>query len=74
MDCAATCEFFGGISVATLYRGIGHIYPRPVNVSDNVVRWLADECEAALQRMIAEHREPRDKPRRGRRPRLIPAA
>ena len=54
-DCATTCAFFGGIDVCTLYRGMtAGRYPRPVLVSANVARWLADECEAALQRMINE--------------------
>ena len=66
-DCATTCAFFGGIDVSTLYRGVhSGRYPRPVNVSDNVVRWLADECEAALQRMIAARDEPKLAERRGR--------
>jgi predicted DNA-binding transcriptional regulator AlpA len=53
-DRETTLEFFGGIDVSTLYRGIrSGRYPRPVYVSDNVVRWLAGECEAALERMIA---------------------
>ena len=67
-DCATTCAFFGAIDVSTLYRGVhSGRYPRPVNVSDNVVRWLADECEAALQRMIAARDEPKLAERRGRR-------
>ena len=50
----------GGIDVSTLYRGVhSGRYPRPVNVSNNVVRWLADECEAALVRMIAQRDEPK---------------
>jgi hypothetical protein len=33
------------------------------------VRWLADECEAALARMIAERDKPKlSKKKRGRRP------
>jgi predicted DNA-binding transcriptional regulator AlpA len=53
-DRETTCEFFGGIDPSTLYRGmdVGR-YPRPVLVSANVARWLAGECEAALNRMIA---------------------
>ena len=46
-------------------------YPRPVNVSNNVVRWLADECEAALDRMIAARDEPKPSERRGRPRRKI---
>jgi hypothetical protein len=47
--------FFGGeekpIALATLYRGmtLGR-YPKPIDVGG--VRWIAAECEAALQRMI----------------------
>jgi predicted DNA-binding transcriptional regulator AlpA len=66
-DRATTLAFFGDIDVSTLYRGIhSGRYPRPVNVSSNVVRWLADECEAALARMIAERDEPKPPERRGR--------
>lgn len=69
-DRATTLAFFGGIDVSTLYRGIhSGRYPRPINVSNNVVRWLADECEAALARMIAERDKPKlSKKKRGRRP------
>jgi len=71
-DRATTLEFFGGIDVSTLYRGINTgRYPCPVNVSTNVVRWLADECEAALDRMIAARDEPKPPPRRGRPRRRI---
>ena len=66
LDCGATCEFFGGIDTSTLYRGMNAgRYPRPVTVSNNVVRWLADECEAALQCMIAARHEPKKAERRG---------
>ena len=52
---------------APLYRGVhSGRYPRPVNVSANVVRWLADECEEALERMIAERDQPQPPQRRGR--------
>ena len=72
-DRATTLAFFGGIDVSTLYRGIhSGRYPRPVNVSNNVVRWLADECEAALDRMIAARNEPKPSERRGRPRRLSP--
>jgi predicted DNA-binding transcriptional regulator AlpA len=71
-DRATTLEFFGGIDVSTLYRGIrSGRYPRPVNVSNNIVRWLADECEAALSRMIAARDEPKLAERRGRPRRKI---
>jgi predicted DNA-binding transcriptional regulator AlpA len=67
-DCATTCAFFGGIDVSTLYRGMNAgRYPHPVLVSANVARWLADECEAALQRMIAARDDPsKQATRRGR--------
>ncbi|WP_426615366.1 helix-turn-helix transcriptional regulator [Bradyrhizobium sp. McL0616] len=78
-DCETVLRFFGGskpIHISTLYRGIhSDLYPKPVNVSANVVRWLGHECRAAQQRMLSE----RDKPkklqgaaRRGR-PRRVPA-
>ena len=71
-DRDMTCAFFGGIDVSTLYRGVhSGRYPRPVNVSANVVRWLADECEATLDRMIAERNEPKPPQRRGRPARRV---
>jgi predicted DNA-binding transcriptional regulator AlpA len=73
-DRATTLEFFGGIDVCTLYRGMrSGRYPRPINVSDNLVRWLGDECEAALERMISERDKPKPKPTkpRGRKRRRI---
>jgi hypothetical protein len=69
---ATVLKFFGGdkpLHTSTLYRGIDTgIYPPPINVSPNVVRWLGHECRAARQRMLAA----RDKPkppshRRGRK-------
>jgi predicted DNA-binding transcriptional regulator AlpA len=60
-DRRAVLEFFGGtkpLHPSTLYRGLGLIYPRPINTSGNTVRWLADECRATLQRMIAERDTP----------------
>jgi len=73
-DRATTCEFFGGINVSTLYRGVhSGRYPRPVNVSNNAVRWLADECEAALERMIGERDGRKRATQRGRRRRLVAA-
>lgn len=73
-DRETTCEFFGGIDVSTLYRGVhSGRYPRPVNVSNNVVRWLADECEAALERMIGERDGRKRGTQRGRRRRLVAA-
>jgi predicted DNA-binding transcriptional regulator AlpA len=51
------CAFFGGdkpIHIATLYRGIDTgRYPRPINVADNVVRWIGAECREALAQIIA---------------------
>jgi hypothetical protein len=41
-------------------------YPRPINISDNLVRWLGDECEEALRRMIAARDEPKPKPAKPR--------
>jgi predicted DNA-binding transcriptional regulator AlpA len=71
-DRETTLAFFGGIDVSTLYRGMNAgRYPRPVLVSANVARWLADECEAALQRMIAMRDEPKLPTGRGRKRRRI---
>jgi predicted DNA-binding transcriptional regulator AlpA len=54
-DRATVLAFFGGISVGAFYRGIAaKRYPRPVMVSPNVARWLASECEARLEELIAE--------------------
>src|SRR5258705_12516108 len=64
-DRETTCAFFGGIDISTLYRGMAAkppLYPRPVLVSANVARWLADECEATLDRMIAARDQPKPKP------------
>jgi predicted DNA-binding transcriptional regulator AlpA len=74
MDRAMTLEFFGGIDVSTLYRGVrSGRYPRPINVSDNIVRWLADECQAALDRMISDRDKPKPKSTkpRGRKRRRV---
>ena len=69
-DRATVQKFFGGskpIHLSTLYRGVhSGLYPKPVNVSENVVRWIGHECRAARQRMIAERGEPKPLPRRGR--------
>jgi len=45
---------FGGINASTLYRGIrvGR-YPRPIKVGPQSSRWILEECEASLQRMIS---------------------
>jgi predicted DNA-binding transcriptional regulator AlpA len=71
-DRQTVLEFFGGtkpLHASTLYRGMASgIYPRPINVSANVVRWVADECRAATQRMLAARDEPKPpSPRRGRK-------
>jgi predicted DNA-binding transcriptional regulator AlpA len=68
-DRQTVLKFFGGrrpLHLSTLYRGVGTIYPRPVYVSANAVRWLRSECEAALDRMIAARDEPKPPQRRGR--------
>jgi predicted DNA-binding transcriptional regulator AlpA len=66
-------KFFGGerpLHLSTLYRGIERgIYPRPVYVSANSVRWVASECHAARQRMLDERESRRPVTGRGR-PRL----
>lgn len=60
--------YFGGdkpLHISTLYRGINTgIYPGPITISGNGVRWLASECRDALQRMIGG----RDKPKTKRGP------
>lgn len=72
----ATVEkYFGGekpIHTSTLYRGVGlGIYPRPINVGPNLVRWLPHECRAARQRMLAARDEPKQPTGRGRKRRQI---
>ena len=56
LDRASVCRYFGGskpIDPSTLYRGIRQgRYPRPVKVGPGASRWLREECEAALQRMV----------------------
>ena len=70
-DREETCAYFGGgvakpINVSTLYRGIAKkIYPEPINVSLNVVRWIPRECREARQKLIAQ-RGKTPKPKRGR--------
>lgn len=72
-DKQTVVEFFGGsrpLSIATLYRGMANgVYPRPVKTSANCARWIADECRATAQRMIAARDEPPTKPERRGRPR-----
>jgi predicted DNA-binding transcriptional regulator AlpA len=66
LDIEAVCRFFGGtkpLHPATIYRGLGTRYPRPVRVSPNVNRWLRSECEAALKAILHAPREPLPSPR-----------
>lgn len=73
-DAPKVQEYFGGIKpihISTLYRGVhSGLYPPPINVSPNVVRWLGGECRAARQRMLAARNQPKPKPAkpRGRKP------
>jgi predicted DNA-binding transcriptional regulator AlpA len=58
MTLDEVCRFFGGsapLHPATVYRGIGIRYPRPVKIGPNSNRWFRTECEAAL-RALAERR------------------
>jgi predicted DNA-binding transcriptional regulator AlpA len=79
-DAAKVQEYFGGtkpIHISTLYRGVdAKIYPSPINVAPNIVRWLPRECRAARQRMIAARDQPKPKPAkpRGRKRRQIATA
>ena len=71
-DSGKVRAYFGGnkpLHISTLYRGIcTGIYPPPINVSPNVVRWLPGECREARQRMIAARDQPKPKPApRGRK-------
>ena len=72
-DRQTVLDFFGGtkpLHISTLYRGLASgIYPKPINTSGNTVRWLASECRATLQRMIAARDEPHKRPEYGVRPR-----
>jgi hypothetical protein len=74
-DRQKVLAFFGGskpIHVSTLYRGVQNgIYPPPMNVSDNVVRWLGHECRAAQQRMFTARGKPKLATPRGRKRRKI---
>jgi hypothetical protein len=67
--------YFGGnrpLHTSTLYRGIRDgIYPKPIRVSRSAVRWLASECRAAAQRMIAARDDPPKRAERRRRPRRL---
>jgi predicted DNA-binding transcriptional regulator AlpA len=69
LDIEAVCRFFGGtkpLHPATIYRGIGIRYPRPVRVSPNVNRWLRSECEVALKALLEAPREPLPSPKHRR--------
>jgi predicted DNA-binding transcriptional regulator AlpA len=72
-DRAFVQKFFGGskpLHISTLYRGMADgIYPKPIKASVNSVRWLASECRAALDRMIAERDQPPKRAERRGRPR-----
>jgi predicted DNA-binding transcriptional regulator AlpA len=53
----AVLAFFGGsnkpIHWSTMARGmVSGKYPRPINIGG--YRWLRSECDAAIERMIAE--------------------
>ena len=66
LSIEAVCRFFGGdkpLHPATIYRGIGTRYPRPVRVSPNVNRWLRSECEVARRAIVEAPREPLPSPR-----------
>jgi predicted DNA-binding transcriptional regulator AlpA len=56
LDRAAVCRYFGGskpIDPSTLYRGIRQgRYPRPVKVGPGASRWLREECDAALAKLV----------------------
>ncbi len=58
LDKPGACVLFGGpdrpIHPATLARGVkSGIYPKPIRVSPNSVRWIKAECVVALQKMLA---------------------
>jgi predicted DNA-binding transcriptional regulator AlpA len=56
LDLEQVCVFFGGskpLHPATIYRGLGSLYPKPVKVGPNTNRWLRSECVAALEKIIA---------------------
>jgi predicted DNA-binding transcriptional regulator AlpA len=71
-DRKTVLAFFGGskpIHVSTLYRGVNSgLYPPPMNVAPNTVRWIGHECRAARQRMLGERGKPKQTmKRRGRK-------
>jgi predicted DNA-binding transcriptional regulator AlpA len=56
LDIDEVCAFFGGskpLHPATIYRGVGRLYPKPLKVDRQSVRWLRSECEAALREMAS---------------------
>jgi predicted DNA-binding transcriptional regulator AlpA len=66
LDLEAVCRFFGGtkpLHPATIYRGLGVRYPRPIRVSPNVNRWVRSECEEARRAIIDAPREPLPSPK-----------
>jgi hypothetical protein len=66
LDIEAVCRFFGGtkpLHPATIYRGLGIRYPRPIRVSPNVNRWLRHECELALKALLEKSRQPLPSPK-----------
>jgi hypothetical protein len=68
-DAQKVCEYFGGtkpIHLSTLYRGAGSIYPKPINVSVNIVRWSPGECREARRAMMAARNQPKPKPAKPR--------
>ena len=60
LDRGEVCRLFGGskpINPSTLYRGIRQgRYPRPLKVGPGSSRWIREECESALQRMMEARR------------------
>jgi predicted DNA-binding transcriptional regulator AlpA len=57
LDIDEVCTFFGGskpLHPATIYRGAGKLYPKPIKVGRQAARWLRSECEAALREMAAD--------------------
>lgn len=54
IDRAETCRELGGISSATLYRGVAAgRYPKPISVGPNTVRWVKPEIRACKRAMMA---------------------
>jgi predicted DNA-binding transcriptional regulator AlpA len=56
LDIDEVCAFFGGskpLHPATIWRGVGKRYPKPLKIGRQSRRWLRSECEAALREMAA---------------------